>query len=485
MEQGVRRGGCQGVGRDVGRGKHPRDGQGESRGKRWRGYRGGRRGTCRGECMSGFPVGELVAAASCLLLGSFIAGAEAAVVSLPEARLRALRDEMGERRGAPLTRYLSEPTRVLTSLLAFRVTALIVAAVLTTNALVQRQARWWELAAIVAVLSLVYSVLAEVFVTVARARARSLAPLALMFTRPFELLVSPLVAPLLPLSRMIHARAAQRNTSDPPEVTEREVEYLVEQAEHTGALDPSRGEMLQNVLELKDLTARDVMVPRTRIHALEASTPLDRALAIVTEEGHSRVPVYKGQIDNVIGILHVKDLFRVAHGPEGGRNVPVETLVRKPVLFVADSQSALTLLRDMQARRMHMAMVIDEFGAVAGLVTLEDILEELVGDIQDEHDVEEAQLVEQSPGRFLVAAAIPLSKLGEQLGVEFPEHDTYATLGGFLAEQTGKVPAVGTTVRWNGWTFTVREGNARTVTKVEIVADAQTTQPATDATAPR
>src|SRR5207245_1003317 len=115
------------------------------------------------------------------------------------------------------------------------------------------------------------------------------------------------------------------------------------------------------------------------------------------------------------------------------------------------------VLRDMQSRRTHMAMVVDEFGAIAGLVTLEDILERLVGDIQDEHDTDEAPFVEQSEGKYTAIAAIPMSKLGEHLGVDFPEADTYASLGGFLADRAGKVPAVGTVVVWNGFRFTVRE----------------------------
>jgi CBS domain containing-hemolysin-like protein len=387
---------------------------------------------------------------------------------------------MGEQEGAPIRRYLAEPTQVLSKLLAFRVVALVLASVLTTRALLPGEASAWLPALLVVGLSLLYSLLAEVFVTLGRARGRALAITALTVARPFELFIAPMAALLVPLGRAIHSRALLRNQSDPTPLTEREVEYLVEEAENTGALDARRGQMMQNVLELKDLTARDVMVPRTRIHAVEASTPVERALAVVTEEGHSRVPVYKGQIDNILGVLHVKDLFRfatsaAAAGP--GARPTLESVVRMPAFFVADSTSALTVLRDMQQRRMHMAIVVDEFGAVAGLVTLEDVLEQLVGDIQDEHDAEEALVVEQERGRYLVAAAIPLGKLGEQLGIELPEAEAYASLGGFLAERAGRVPTVGTVVHWNGVVFTVREGDARKVTKVEIVVPGRASAP--------
>jgi CBS domain containing-hemolysin-like protein len=220
------------------------------------------------------------------------------------------------------------------------------------------------------------------------------------------------------------------------------------------------------------------MVPRTKMNALPARTPCVEALVLVSDEAHSRVPVYDGAIDNIVGILHVKDLFRQVGAQLAKGTAPQDikgtllNVIRKPVLQVPPTQSAMQLLRDMQSRRTHMAVVIDEFGAVAGLVTLEDLLEELVGDIADEHDdLEDAEFVENATGKFVAAAAIAISDLGERLGVEFPEDEGYASLGGFLAERTGRVPVPGTTVKWQGFTFTVREGDARKATKVEIVVD--------------
>lgn len=423
---------------------------------------------------------SIAGASFCVLVGSFVAGAEASITSTPEARLRALADELGESRARHITRYLADPHALLSRWLTFRILMLVVASQLVTHALVPV----WKPLVVAATLLLfviVWAAIVEVVSSVSRARADAMIPWALGVTRPVEWLMTPIAAPIAALARI----ATQRAREHEPEasiksLTEREVEYVVEAAESAGALDPRRGEMLQNVLEFKDVTVRDVMVPRTRMHALPARTSMLDALARVSEEAHSRVPVYDGGIDNIVGILHVKDLFRTVGAALAKGTPPHEfkgtllSVARKPVLHVPPTQSAMQLLREMQSRRTHMAIVIDEFGAVAGLVTLEDVLEELVGDIADEHDdVEDAPFVEQAEGRYVAAATIPIGELGEQLGVEFPEDEGYASLGGFLAERAGRVPVPGTVVHWSGFTFTVREGDARRATKVEIVTDAR------------
>ncbi len=432
---------------------------------------------------------ELVGAGVCILLGSFVAGVEGAAMSLPEARLRALRDELGDRRGKHVNRYLEQPSKVLARLLAFRVTALIVASILAANALLPARSPWWQVLGLSLGVSMIYGAVAEVLTTIGRTRGRSLIAIGLTLTRPIEVFIKPVAAPLVWLGQFIEKRTRLRNSDENTAlITQREVEYVVEQAEHTGALDAKRGQMMQNVLELKDVTAKDVMIPRTKMNALDVSTDPERALQVVTEEGHSRIPVFRGQVDNVVGVLHVKDLYRAVQKARAAgsdsTDITIEALARKPPFLVTASQSALTVLRDMQARRTHMAMVVDEFGSVIGLVTLEDILEELVGDIQDEHDTDDPPFVDYGDGRFLASAAIATSELSEHLGVEFPEAENYASLGGFLAERAGKIPSVGTVVTWNAFTFTVREGDARHATKVEIQRSRRTVPPVREAVHP-
>ena len=422
------------------------------------------------------PWASLIGALLCVLAGSFVAGAEAAIASMPEPRLRALADELGASRARHIVRYLADPHALLSRWLTFRIAMLVIASQLLTSAL---GARTSPLAIAGALLAFIvtWAAIVEAFASVGRARADAIAPWGLRVIRPVEYLMAPIAAPIAALARIAARRARETEPDDAiKRLNEREVEYVVEAAESAGALDPRRGEMLQNVLEFKDIAVRDIMVPRTKMHALPARTNIIEALVKVGDEAHSRVPVYDGAIDNVVGILHVKDLFRdvgaaIAKGmPAHEIKTTLLSVIRKPVLHVPPNQPAMQLLRDMQARRTHMAVVIDEFGAVAGLVTLEDLLEQLVGEIHDEHDdVEELPVVEQGAGRYVAAATIPIGELGDQLGVEFPEDEGYASLGGFLAERAGRVPVPGTVVEWSGLTFTVREGDARRATKVEIV----------------
>jgi putative hemolysin len=422
---------------------------------------------------------SLAVAMGCVFAGSLVAGAEASIASMPDPRLRALADELGEPRARHIHRYLGDPHTLLSRWLTFRILMLVVASQLVARALVP-DAKPLASALVLLAFVAVWAAIVEIFSSIGRARAAKLTPLALEITRPVEWLMAPIAAPVAALAR----RATKRASAEPEEsdrsVIEREVEYVVEAAENQGALDPRRGEMLQNVLEFKDVTVRDVMVPRTKINALPARTPCVEALVLVSDEAHSRVPVYDGAIDNVVGILHVKDLFRQVGAQLAKGIAPADikgtllNVIRKPVLQVPPTQSAMQLLRDMQSRRTHMAVVIDEFGAVAGLVTLEDVLEELVGDIADEHDdVEDAEFVEQATGQYVAAAAIAIGELSERLGVEFPDDEGYASLGGFLAERAGRVPVPGTVVQWEGFTFTVREGDARRATKVEIVVESK------------
>jgi CBS domain containing-hemolysin-like protein len=228
--------------------------------------------------------------------------------------------------------------------------------------------------------------------------------------------------------------------------------------------------MLRSVLEFKNTVAREIMVPRTQVVAFEIEMSVDEALASVIESGHSRYPVYRGQIDHVEGILYAKDLFQVIRRPADSSKLTLADVIRKPVFFAAESQKIGVLLREMQGRQSHLAVVVDEFGGAAGIVTLEDIVEEIVGEIQDEHDEERPMVFERSPGHYFVDAGISVYDLEEHLGESICEDKSeFDSLGGLLVHLAGRVPAIGETLMTGAYRIVVLDADERHVRRVEML----------------
>lgn len=384
---------------------------------------------------------------------------------LPRARLQAMRDALSGGEQEALDRYLAHGDEIESRWMVLRVLGISVAALLVVQHLPETWNAWRTVAA-ASIAIVIYGIPAEILIVLAERTADRSAPLVLRLARPMELLVAPIAKPLAWLGAAV-GRNVQRSETLLPGVAQSEVQILVKEGEQAGELDHERSEMIQNVLDFGDLTAGNVMVPRMRVSALDAEGEPDALLKQALESGHSRYPLYKERIDNVVGVLHVKDLMRALDGTDPA-DVRVEEVARKPVLFVPEGQSASTVLRDMRARRHHLGVVLDEFGGMAGVVTLEDLLEEIVGDIMDEHDVEDAPIIDLGEGRLMVDASVAMADLSRYLGAELPTGGDYNSLGGFLVSRVGKVPTVGTTHSELGIDFTVREADERRVAKVEI-----------------
>lgn len=300
---------------------------------------------------------------------------------------------------------------------------------------------------------------------------------------PLSLALIPLeivIAPLAFLSSGF-ARLVKRRQNTDPHVAESEVENLVDQRERSGALAQEPAELIRNVLEFSELTARDAMIPRKRMNAIKIDTPFEKVLQTVTETGHSRYPVYREDLDDILGLLYVKDLFRVLKRSwrpppgEDGIDTPSQSearildSVRDNVKYASEKQSLTTLLAEMRQDRQHMAIVVDEYGGTSGIVTLEDILEEIVGDIQDEFDLEEAPIVHDDDGRLIADAAVPISDLSAYLGSELDPDGLYDSLGGMLTDKAGEVPEKGTSISVDGMRFIIEESDTKHISKVVIV----------------
>jgi CBS domain containing-hemolysin-like protein len=312
----------------------------------------------------------------------------------------------------------------------------------------------------------VYGIPTEIARVLATRNPERVTPVLLRLVAPIELLFSPVAAPVVWIGRLFETKVENRPTPAPG-LVETEVEMLVNEGELSGSLGHEQSEMIRNVLDFGGITAGQLMVPRTQVHAIEIDTPVQEVLGLIAESEHSRYPVYRENIDNVVGVLHSKDLLpHLARGDL--EKVGLATLVRQPVVFVPESQPADSVLREMRAGKHHLAVVLDEFGGTSGILTLENLLEQIVGDIRDEHDVEEPPIVDLGEGKLLVDASVSIADLSRYLGAELPTDGDYHTLAGFVVAELGTVPEVGVRLSAFDLDFEVKEADERRVLKVEI-----------------
>ena len=319
----------------------------------------------------------------------------------------------------------------------------------------------------VAVLSL-FAVLFGLFVPRAiGARHAQQMLLILIFPLDFiSWLTRPLVAVLFVLTRIVTAPFGA-NPQEGTLVSEEDIKALIATGEEQGVLDVEERDMIHSVFALGDKRVHEVMVPRTDIVAIDATTPPSEVLEMVVTSGHSRIPVYEGSPDQIIGVLYAKDLFsKLAHRD---RDVTIKQFLRA-AHFVPETKKVDELLREMQRDKVHIAIVVDEYGGTAGLVTIEDLVEEIVGEIRDEYDVEEELILPVSDHEAVMDARVPFAEVKDTFGLDDVEgeSDDYDTLGGFITHELGRFPKQGETVSRDGVTFLVESVEGRRIRKVRV-----------------
>lgn len=401
-------------------------------------------------------------------LGALLAGVSGGLHTLGEAGLQALAEAEGPNAGVA-ERVSRELGAVQARLLMGRVLCVATSAAFVGYSLLQAGTPLDALLGVLAV-SVLYAFVATITGTIVRRRSGEATLKVWKWLRPVELLLIPLAEPLNWASALVTRFVTEVRVGDPGRLTDLTVEHVIEQGEETGSIAEDHARMLRSVLEFKNTVAREIMVPRTHVVAFEIDISVDEALASVIESGHSRYPVYRGQIDHVEGILYAKDLFQVVRRPAESSKLVLADLIRKPVFFVAESQKIGALLREMQGRQSHLAVVVDEFGGAAGIVTLEDIVEEIVGEIQDEHDEEPPMVFERSPGHYFVDAGISVYDLEEHLGESICEDKSeFDSLGGLLVHLAGRVPSIGETSVTGSYRVVILDADERHVRRVEML----------------
>jgi CBS domain containing-hemolysin-like protein len=389
------------------------------------------------------------------------ATAQAALVYIDRARLRHMIEE-GTPRAQALMRLLDEPTSSLSTILFVYTLSLCAASAVGfwLDVDVWSTVAPWAAIVLGAVEVLVLLVVQFLGRVLALARPERV---ALTFVRPVELLNRVLfliLVPLQALERLVRRLLGVQRGLTPADAEER-LRHLVE---GNADLEEDEREMIASVIELGEQPVREVMVPRIDIVAAPASATVRDVLDRIVESGHSRIPIYDGSIDNITGVVYAKDLLKFLR--DGSQSAAVQPLARE-ASYVPETKKVDELLHEMQQRHVHLAIVVDEYGGTAGLITIEDLIEEIVGEIQDEYDVEEAMIEEVSDNEALFDARVSIRDVNDTLDLDIEDED-FDTLGGLLYHELGKVPNVGDEVRVDGAVVTVLSTTGRRVRKVRV-----------------
>ncbi|MGD8519215.1 MAG: hemolysin family protein [Anaerolineae bacterium] len=419
--------------------------------------------------------GEVLLLLGLMIVNGFLAMARSALINVRKVRLKQLIEEgVGSARTAE--RLATNASRLLaTTQLGMMLTSSFagaVVAVASAPPLANLLEPWLGAASYPISFVLVVGGTAVVMLILAELVPETIAlqyseRLALLLARPLAvlaILATPVVQAMVWLSNSISGLFGAEARGEMPFVTEEEIKTLVDAGEEEGVIQEEEKEMIYSIFELGDTLAREVMVPRIDVVALDVSTPLLEALDTIMEAGHSRIPIYRETIDYVEGVLYAKDLLPYLR--QARTDVPLQSILRE-AYFVPETKKASDLLPDLQQRRVHMAIVVDEYGGMAGLVTIEDLLEEIVGEIQDEYDTEEPFVEFISSHEYIFDARVDLDDLNRLMGVGLPTDDS-DTLGGFIYTELGKVPVVGNQLTYQEMRFTVESVAGRRIKKVRV-----------------
>ncbi len=406
---------------------------------------------------------QLIVLIISLILCSMASAAETALTSVSRIKLKNLVEE-GDKKALEIESLISKPNIFLSTILVVNSVAVIIASSMTTVLALRFIPNYGELVGTI-LISLVVLIFCEI--TPKTAAVQNPIRWARVLVTPVRVtawLLHPLIVMLSTITNTLVRLMGGRMKHRGPFVTEEELRLLVNVGEEEGVLEEEETDMIHSIFEFADTTVREVMIPRIDMITLESDSTVDEAVDLALQGGFSRIPVYEETIDNIIGVLFTKDMLKQLR--EGHNSLPIRELVR-PAYFVPETKKLDDLLREIRQKRTHMAIVVDEYGSVAGLVTIEDLVEEIVGDIQDEYDREENLYEQVTQFEYIFDAKINLDEFNELMDTDL-ENEDYDTLGGFLLGQLDKIPTAGDTITFKNLTFTVLTTRGLRITKVRV-----------------
>jgi putative hemolysin len=417
---------------------------------------------------------EVIVLIFCFLLAALASGTETALTSVGRLRVRFLA-EQGSKAASILQRLRADPNRFLSTVLFTNTLALILAstsATLLSDSLFTKWGvpgawRLWLALAVSFVLSVILLIAAEVTPkTLAIQYAERVALAAAGPVDRLATVLNPILFVVTFISRALTGGRAARA----PFLTEEELLTVLHVSEEAGVIEEQEHQMIHGIIEIGDKTVREIMVPRTDIIAIERSAGLKDIVRLFKEHRHTRMPVYEGDLDHILGLLHTKDLL-LFYTLTSAQKFDIDKILR-PIKFTPEQKKVDELLHEMRTERIHMMIVVDEYGGTAGLVSLEDLLEEIVGEIHDEYDSgDEDKLTILGERDARVDAGFPLEELNSRLGLNIDESGDYDSVGGYVHAMLGKIAEPGDTFRGGRATWTVEKVRGRRIETVRLKAD--------------
>ncbi len=392
-------------------------------------------------------------------LSAFFSASETSYNSLNKARIKALAQD-GNKRALMALKHSENYDNLLSTVLIGNNIVNIAATSIATVLFVRLSPKNGALASTI-VMTVVVLIFGEI---TPKSLAKDCAEQFAMLVAPIFNVLNKLFAPLNWLSlKLKNFASGIIKVDNQAQITEDEILNIVDEAEQVGGIDENESELLRNVLEFNDLEAGDILTPRTELTAIDKETPVDEVAKVFKDSGYSRLPVYEDTIDTIIGVINEKDFHNFVVGTNRG----IESIIKKPD-FIPPSVKISELLRTTQRGKTHLAVVVDEFGGTMGIVTLEDILEELVGEIWDEHDEIEAGIRQIGDNRYIIPLNIDLDDFVEKFDIEEDEDTDATTINGWIMEQMDKIPELGDKFDYDNLTITITKVDGPKADEIEV-----------------
>lgn len=404
-----------------------------------------------------------------LVFSAIFSGSETALTSLSKIKVKNLQEKLGEK-GEILSLWLKHPDRLLTTILIGNNFVNIAASALATSIAIS-YGHPMAISIATGLMTFMVLVFGEIVPkTFARSNSEKIAPKAIRFLNFFSILLAPIVKFLTWISGGIITLFGGKSNVSRHVLDFQDIKLLISAGEKEGIIEEEKKEMIEGIFEFGTTKVSEIMIPRIDMLTIGINTPISDALKLIREKGYSRVPVFQKNMDNIIGILYAKDLLKIWEKDEV-KKIKLKDLIRVPY-FTPDSKRLDDLLKDFKKEKTHIAIVVDEYGGTAGLVTIEDVLEEIVGEIEDEFDTGEILWKKINKNSYILDAKIEIDKANEELNLDIPEKD-FESLGGFVIDFLGKLPEKGKVFTYENKKIEVIDADERRIKtlKIDIIED--------------